>query len=82
MESVYDITEEQQREYLATRRPEIEAELLAVFRHLATESIPQSQLSALVGHRIADRMEVMGCRRSTNKSTTQQDAMSMKYSGL
>ena len=32
MESVYDITEEQQREYLATRRPEIEAELLAVFR--------------------------------------------------
>lgn len=32
MESVYDITEEQQWEYLATRRPEIEAELLAVFR--------------------------------------------------
>ena len=32
MEPVYDITAEQQREYIAAKRPEIEMELLAVFR--------------------------------------------------
>ena len=81
MESVYDITEEQQREYLATRRPEIEAELLAVFR---TSQRKYSAIPALCSGGTSNCRQdgSMGCRRSTNKSTTQQDAMSMKYSGL
>ena len=32
LEEIYDITAEQQREYIAAKRPEIEAELLNVFR--------------------------------------------------
>ena len=32
IEEIYDITAEQQREYIATKRPEIETELLNVFR--------------------------------------------------
>ena len=32
IEEIYDITAEQQREYIAAKRPEIEAELLNVFR--------------------------------------------------